>query len=168
MSPAPHPLISIIVAMTPDRVIGRDNSLPWHLPADLKHFKQVTMGKPIVMGRRTWESLPGLLPGRRHIVITRNAAYRAEGAEIAHSLAQALTLAGDAEEIMIVGGAELYAQALPLAHRIYLTLVDAEVQGDAYFPAYDQDRWREIASESHPGDDKNSFAYSFKLLEIDN
>jgi len=168
MSPAPHPLISIIVAMTPDRVIGRDNSLPWHLPADLKHFKQVTMGKPILMGRRTWESLPGLLPGRRHIVITRNAAYRAEGAEIAHSLAQAITLAGDAEEIMIVGGAELYAQALPLAHRIYLTLVDAEVQGDVHFPAYDGDRWREIASESHPGDDKNPFAYTFKLLERDN
>lgn len=165
MSRAIPPLISIIVAMTPDRVIGRDNALPWHLPADLKHFKAVTMGKPIIMGRRTWESLPGLLPGRRHILITRNTGYRAEGAEIAHSLEQAIELAGGVEEIMIVGGAALYAQALPLADRIYLTLVEADVQGDAHFPDYDESQWREIENEPHSADDRNPFAYSFRLLE---
>jgi len=164
MSGTARPIISIIVAMASNRVIGRDNRLPWHLPADLKHFKAVTMGKPMVMGRRTWESLPGLLPGRRHIVITRNEHYSAEGAELAHSLEQALAVAGDVEEVMIVGGADLYAQALPLADRLYLTLVDIEAEGDAFFPPIDERDWKEVSNEAHQADDKNPFPYRFRLL----
>jgi len=151
--------------MTPNRVIGRDNRLPWHLPADLRHFKAVTMGKPMIMGRRTWESLPGLLPGRRHIVVTRDRGYRAEGAELAHSLEEAIATAGAVEEVMIVGGGHLYAQALPLADRLYLTLVETDVEGDTFFPALDASQWHEVASEAHPADDKNPVPYRFRRLE---
>lgn len=165
MSGTARPIISIIVAMASNRVIGRDNRLPWHLPADLKHFKAVTMGKPMVMGRRTWESLPGLLPGRRHIVITRNEHYSAEGAELAHSLEQALAVAGEVEEVMIVGGAKLYAQALPLADRLYLTLVDIEVEGDAFFPPIDETDWKEVSNEARPADEKNPIPHRFRLLQ---
>lgn len=165
MSPAARPRISLVVAMARNRVIGRDKGLPWHLPADLRHFKALTMGKPIVMGRRTWESLPGLLPGRRHIVVTRNPGYRAEGAEVVHSLDEAVTAAGPVNEIMVVGGANLYAQALPLADRIYLTLIEAEIDGDTFFPSWDSDEWVEVASDHHPADDRNVFACRFIILE---
>jgi dihydrofolate reductase len=157
-------MVSIIVAMAPNGVIGHDNRLPWHLPADLRHFKAVTMGKPMIMGRRTWESLPGLLPGRRHIVVTHNSGYQADGAEVAHSLEEAIATAGDVEEVMIVGGGNLYAQALPLADRIYLTQVDMEVEGDAFFPALDESQWLELESEAHPADEKNPFPYRFRML----
>ena len=129
--------LTIIAAMARNRVIGKDNRLPWYLPADLQHFKKITMGKPMIMGRRTWESLPGLLPGRRHIVITRDLAYKADGAEVAHSLEQAIQLAGDVEEIMLVGGANLYAQALDIADRMQLTEIDLDVDGDAWFPEFE-------------------------------
>lgn len=156
------PVISVIAAMARNRVIGIDNQLPWQLPADLKHFKALTMGKPMIMGRKTWESLPGLLPGRSHIVVTRDPDYVAEGARVAHSLEAAIALAGElGDEAMIIGGANLYAQALPLADRLYLTLVDADVDGDAWFPAFDERQWVPEDREDHPADARNRHAYSF-------
>lgn len=151
--------------MARNRVIGRDNSLPWHLPADLKHFKELTLGKPIIMGRKTWESLPGLLPNRRHIVVTRQQDYVAEGAGTAPDLESAIGLAGEVEEVMIVGGANLYAQALAIADRLYMTLVDAEIEGDACFPEFDMDAWRVMDESSAPADEKNRYALRFLTLE---
>ncbi|MCP3670217.1 MAG: type 3 dihydrofolate reductase [Gammaproteobacteria bacterium] len=159
-----RPLISIIVAMAENRVIGSDNALPWHLPADLKHFKAMTLGKPIIMGRKTWESLPGKLPDRTHIIITANSDYAVADCVVVHSLEAALEAAGDVPEVMIVGGAMLYRQALPLADRLYLTLVEAQVEGDAWFPEYDPAQWQEIARQRHPSDGKNPYAYSFLAL----
>lgn len=150
--------------MARNRVIGRENSLPWHLPADLQHFKQVTIGKPIVMGRKTWESLPGVLPGRRHIVVTRQSDYQAEGAETASNLQQAIRLAADVDEVMIVGGASLYALALPIADQLYMTLVDAEIDGDASFPEFDISQWRELCRSLYPPDANNSYGMEFIRL----
>lgn len=156
------PILSVIAAMARNRVIGRDNQLPWHLPADLQHFKRLTMGKPMIMGRHTWESLPGLLPGRPHIVVSRDSRYRAAGASVAHSLDEALELAGElGDEVMLIGGANLYAQALPLADRLYLTLVDAEIDGDAWFPAFDTDDWVLEDRQDQPADQRNAHPYSF-------
>ena len=160
-----HQTISLIAAMAENRVTGRDNPLPWRLPADLKHFKALTVGKPIVMGRKTWESLPGLLPGRHHIVITGNESYQAEGGSVVHTVEEALAAAGDAPEVMIVGGAAFYEQMLHRAQRIYLTLVHAEIEGDAWFPAYDADEWQELEREHHPADEKNPYAYTFLTLQ---
>jgi dihydrofolate reductase len=160
----PKPLISIIVAMAENHVIGRNNELPWRLPADLQHFKTLTVGKPIIMGRRTWESLPGLLPDRRHIVLTRDAGYVAEDCLVVHTMEEAISAAGDVPEVMIIGGSNLYQQFLPVAHRIYLTLVHAEVQGDALFPDYDESCWREEARETHPPDENNPYPYTFLAL----
>lgn len=128
--------------MTPEGVIGRDGGLPWHLPADLAHFKSVTMGKPIVMGRKTFESIGRPLPGRKNIVVSRRADYSADGVVVVHSLDEALEAAGDVAEIMIIGGAQLYAAALPVAQRIYLTLVGKPVEGNTVFPEVDWARWR--------------------------
>ena len=163
--PMNRPLISIISAMARNRVIGHENRLPWHLPADLQRFKAITMGKPMVMGRKTWESLPGLLPGRPHIVVSRNRDYRAEGARVVHSLEEAIDAAGRVEELMIVGGANLYTQALSHARRMYLTLIDAEVEGDTWFPAFDTDEWQEAAREVHRADEHNPYDYQFITLE---
>lgn len=151
MTTESRPTLSIIAAMARNRVIGRDNRLPWRLPADLRHFKTLTMEKPMIMGRNTWESLPGLLPGRRHIVLTRDTDYRAEGAEIAHDLDQAIRIAGDVEEIMIIGGEQIYRQALPRASQLLLTLVDLTPDGDAWFPEFSPAHWREEEREEHPG-----------------
>ena len=122
--------IALVAAMAKNRVIGKDNRLPWRLPDDLRHFKKLTLGKSIVMGRKTWESLPGVLPDRRHIVISRNPDYQAEGAETVNSVEQALELVTD-QEVLIVGGANLYQQMLPVADKMYLTLVEADIEGDA-------------------------------------
>jgi dihydrofolate reductase len=157
--------LSLIAAMAENRVIGRGNALPWRLPADLAHFKRLTLGKPILMGRRTWESLPGLLPHRTHVVITRNRDYRAEGAEVVHSLEQALEVFGAVDEVMVIGGGELYAQCLPRAARMHLTLVHAEVEGDTRFPAFDPADWVECGRESHPADERNPYPYTFLELE---
>lgn len=167
MLPGMHkkPIISLIAAMDEGRVIGCDNRLPWRLPADLQHFKRLTLGKPIVMGRKTWESLPGLLPGRTHIVISANRSYRAEGCLLVHTVEQALAAAGEVEEIMIVGGANLYRQLLPRADRLYLTRVHTRVAGDAWFPDYDDSHWHESAREEHAADERNPFAYAFITLE---
>ena len=158
------PLISIIAALAGNRVIGNDNALPWHLPADLKHFKAMTVGKPIIMGRKTWESLPGRLPDRVHIIITANPDYQAEGCVVVHSLEAALEAAGEVPEVMIVGGAMLYRQALPLAHRLYLTLVEVDIEGDTRFPEFDQTQWREIERQRHSSDERNPHAYSFVTM----
>jgi dihydrofolate reductase len=158
------PVISIIAAMSENRVVGQNNRLPWHLPADLRHFKELTVGKPIVMGRRTWESLPGLLPDRVHIVITTDRSYLAEGCLLAHSVDQALEAAAGAPEVMIVGGANLYQQTLHRAHRMYLTLVHARVTGDAFFPDFDEREWRELERESHREDERNPYPYTFITL----
>lgn len=162
MSDANIPTLTLIAAMARNRVIGIANRLPWHLPADLQHFKAATLGKPMIMGRKTWESLPGLLPGRPHIVVSRDPGYVAEGAQVAHSLEAAIRLAaGNADEVMVIGGAHLYAQALPLADRLCLTLVDAEPEGDAWFPEFDQADWQLESREDHPADERNRYAYSF-------
>ena len=156
--------IILIAAMDRKRVIGCDNRLPWRLPDDLKHFKALTLGKAIVMGRKTWESLPGLLPDRRHIVITGNRDYQAEQAEVVHSLDEAVAQAGS-DDVLVVGGAEIYRQFLPRADRLELTLVDTEVTGDAWFPAWSPSDWRETARTHHPADDRHKVAFDFVTLE---
>lgn len=160
-----HTRIALIAAVADNQVIGSGNRLPWHLPADLRHFKAVTLDKPIVMGRRTWESLPGPLPRRTHIVVTRDPHYRAEGCILAGSPEEALQAAGAVPEVMIVGGADLYRQFLPLAQRMYLTLVHARFQGDAFFPPWDPREWSQTAREDHRADARNACAYSFLTLD---
>jgi dihydrofolate reductase len=152
-------ILSLIVAMDRRRLIGRDNALPWRLPEDLRHFKATTLGKPIIMGRKTWESLGRPLPGRRNILVSRNPAYAAEGAEVAASLPAALQLAQDEEEVFVIGGSELYRQALPLAHRLYLTEIDAAFEGDAWFPEFSADEWLETSREPQVGADGLPFAF---------
>ncbi len=160
-----RPIISLIAAMAKNRVIGINNKMPWHLPADLRHFKALTVGKPIVMGRKTWESLPGLLPDRPHIVVTRDLNYQAEGCLVVHSIDEALATVGDVPEIMIVGGAAFYATMLPQADRLYLTQIETTVEGDAFFPEYNTAEWQVIAQEEHSADEKNPFSYRFLTLE---
>ena len=145
------PEIVLVVARADNRVIGRDGALPWHLPDDLKRFRALTMGKPIVMGRRTFESLPRLLPGRRHIVLTHDRTWRADGAEAAHDVAGALALAGDTAEAMVIGGAEVFALFLPRAQRIELTEVHREVAGDVLMPPLGEG-WR-VAARTMGGPD---------------
>ena len=157
--------IALIAAMAKNRIIGRNNQLPWRIPADLKHFKVLTMGKPIIMGRKTYESIGRPLPGRDNIVLTGDVTYRAEGCEVVHSIAQALQVAGAVEEAMIVGGSDLYRQTIGDADRLYLTLVKAEVEGDAWFPKIDSRQWREIKREAHRADDSNQYDYAFVVLE---
>lgn len=161
----PLPNLSIIAAMSDNGIIGRDNRLPWHMPVDLAHFKRITMGKPILMGRRTWESLPGLLPHRTHVVVTRNRDYEASGGHVVHSIEDALALFGDADELLVVGGETLYRQTLPLASRMYLTMVHARFDGDARFPGYERDEWCETAREEHAADERNAHACSFVTLQ---
>lgn len=157
--------ISLIVAMADNRVIGNNNGLPWHLPADLQHFKAITMGKPIVMGRKTRESIGRPLPGRTNIVVTRDRSYQAEGCVVVHSIDEAFAAAADAEEIMIIGGAEFYRQVLPRTGTIYLTQVHGSFEGDAFFPLLDAAEWEEIAREDHEPDERNPHAYSFVQLQ---
>lgn len=157
--------IAIVVAMADNRVIGRDNRLPWHLPADLRHFKQLTLGKPVLMGRKTHESIGRPLPDRTNIVVTRDRSYTAPGCIVAHSLERALQAAGGCAEVMVIGGMELYRQLLPRADCIYLTLVHAAFEGDAFFPELDAGEWREVERADWMPDEKNSWPYSFVRLE---
>lgn len=152
-----RPRISLIVARARNGVIGRDGGLPWKIPGELAHFKRSTMGHPIVMGRKTWESLGRPLPGRRNIVVTRNAQYAAPGAEVVASLPAALALCADVDEVFVIGGAELYAQALPLARRAIVTEIDADYDGDAHFPALDPAQWQETARSVGPGAPAHAF-----------
>jgi dihydrofolate reductase len=141
--------ISIIVAMASNRTIGINNSLPWRCPEDLKHFKSLTMGHHMIMGRKTFDSIGKALPGRTTVVVTRNTRLQIDGCLIAHSLQQAIDICAGDREIFIVGGAELYIQALPLADTLYITEIQQEVQGDAYFPALQKGQWREISRDKH-------------------
>ena len=158
------PRIIIVVARATNGVIGRDGTLPWHIPADLKRFKALTMGSAMVMGRRTFDSLPGILPGRRHIVLTRDRSWNAEGAEVAHNVEEALRLAG-AEPIAVIGGADIFALFLPLADRVELTEVLDDVEGDTVMPDPRlAGEWRETLVDEHPAADGRP-AYRFVTLE---
>ena len=157
-------MISLVVAVSTNNVIGSEGDLPWRLSADLKHFKALTMGKPIVMGRRTWESIGRALPGRQNIVITRQADYVADGADVVTSPAAALRAAGDAAEIMVIGGGEIYALFLDKAERLYRTLVETSLGGDTYFPEIDKDDWQLISSDAHAADADNDFAVLFQTF----
>jgi len=165
MSATSKPRISVIAALAKNRVIGIENRLPWRLPEDLAHFKALTLNHPILMGRKTFESLGRPLPGRTNIVITRNANYRPEGCLVADSLHAAIALCGDADEVFFIGGADLYAQAIPLADRLYLTEVNNEAEGDAWFPEYDKRAFREISRESHMGGKGDALRFDFVVYE---
>lgn len=158
-------MLSLIVAAGEHNEIGKDGAMPWHLPADLRHFKAVTLGKPVIMGRRTWDSIGKPLPGRRNIVITRDRMWSAEGCEVAHSLPEALVMAAGEPEIMLIGGGQLYREALPRAQRIYLTRVHGTFDADTFFPSFDMNQWRETVRETHPADAANPHACSFLVLE---
>jgi len=163
--------LAIIVAAAENGVIGRNNGLPWHLPEDLRYFKRVTMGKPIVMGRKTFESIGRPLPGRSNIVISRNVALSASGVQVVASLDEALVLADKiahadgAAEVVVIGGAEIYQLAMPLAERLYITEVHASVEGDAVLPPIHWPDWREISRERHAASAGNPFDYSFVVYE---
>jgi dihydrofolate reductase len=159
------PRISLIVAMAKNRVIGVNNTLPWHLPADLKHFKTLTMGHHIVMGRKTYESIGKPLPGRTSVVVTRNAEYSVPGVIVVHSLEEALSACGEDDEVFVIGGAELYRQAIKFADCIYMTEIDADISGDALFTEFDSKSWQEIARESHAADEKNERPYHFVVYD---
>lgn len=165
MSSRPFPRVALVAAMGEGRVIGRGNRLPWHLPADLRHFRQLTLDKTIVMGRKTWESLPGPLPRRRHVVVTRDSAYEAPGCEIATSVEAALRLAGNEDEILVIGGAELYRVTLPYAQRLYLTLIHADFDGDTWFPDWDPADWTETFRDEHAADAQNPYGFAFVVLD---
>lgn len=158
--------ISLIVAMGENQVIGADNRMPWHLPADLKRFRQITMGKPMLMGRKTYESIGRPLPGRKNIILTSNPDYHAPGCVVVHSLEQAFQ-AADAEELMVIGGSALYRECLPIAERLYLTQIHREFVGDTFFPDFERAAWREVAREEVEADPDSGLSYSFLVLERD-
>ena len=159
-----HPPIAIVVAMAENRVIGRDGGLPWRLPADMARFRALTMGKPIVMGRRTHESIGRALDGRRNIVVTRRPGYRAPGCTVTASLEAAIEAASDAEEVAVIGGASVYERALLIADRIHLTLVHASVDGDVRFPHIEPGAWREVSRAERRADARNRYDVSFVEL----
>jgi len=156
---------SLVVAMARNRVIGRDNQLPWRLPADLAYFKRVTMGHPIIMGRRTYESIGRPLPGRLNIVVSRSPQFSAPGCTVVPSLAEAWRAAGDAEEVCVIGGTSIFAEALPAADRIHLTEVEAEVPGDTWFPEFDRGEWTEREVERHAPDERHAYPFRIVVLE---
>lgn len=159
-------LISLIVAIADDNVIGIENRLPWKLPVDMRWFRLHTLGKPIVMGRKTFESFGGKpLPDRTNIVVTSDTNYKAEGAVVAHSIDEALKLAGDAEEVMIIGGDSFYRQMLPRADLFYLTQVHGKFEADAWFPEFDLNEWKELERTEYPADEANPYACSFIVLQ---
>ena len=163
--------LALIVAAARNNVIGRNNTLPWHLPQDLKYFKSVTLGKPIIMGRKTYESIGRPLPGRVNIVITRQSGWMAEGVKVASDLTSAIAFAqqalsestGSAGEAMIIGGAEIYRSSIELAQRIYLTRINAEIEGDAFFPELDERKWRKVSVT--PGDANSPLLHEFQIFE---
>lgn len=159
-------MISIIAAMGKNRELGLDNKLLWKLPVDMKFFRQTTMGKPILVGRKTYESFGGKpLPGRQNIVITRDENYQSEGADIVHNIDAALAKAGNVEEIMIIGGASFYEQTLPKADRLYLTYVDGDFEADSWFPQIDETQWKETSRVLNSADEKNPFDCSFVVYD---
>jgi len=153
--------LSLIVAMDNNRLIGANNALPWHLPADLAFFRRVTMGKPVLMGRKTHQSIGRPLPGRRNIVISRNPDFHAEGCELAPGLDEALRLAADADEVMLIGGASLYQQAMPRVEQMYITRIHHQFSGDAWFPEFDEGQWRIEFREDFEAGHKQEYDFSF-------
>lgn len=172
--PAPAPgagncdgsmLISIIVAMDRNRLIGAQGTMPWRLPADLRWFKKVTMGKPVVMGRKTYESIGKPLKGRRNVVLTRDRQYSAPGCVVVHSIEEAIHASENGEEVMIIGGAQLYRQFLPRSERIYLTRIEAAFEGDTYFPDFSEEQWQIVFDEQHEAGEHNRHPFRFQILE---
>ena len=155
----------MIAAMGKDRVIGKDNKMPWHLPADLQWFKKTTLGSPILMGRKTYDSIGRPLPDRLNIILSRDTSLKIEGCTVVNSLQDALNAAKGADEVFITGGAHLYDTFLEDADRLYLTLIDGRFEGDTYFPDYTQFQWQEVDRIDNPADDKNPHPYSFLTLE---
>ncbi|MER2039934.1 MAG: type 3 dihydrofolate reductase [Solibacillus sp.] len=155
-------MISLIVAHDLNRVIGYENGMPWHLPSELQYFKKMTMGKPMIMGRKTFESIGRPLPGRRNIVITRNTNYSADGIEVVGSLDEALQLVQDVPEIMIIGGAQIFEQAMAIADKLYITLINYEFNGDTYFPQYEE--WQ-LTSSSEPINTDNGYTFQYCIFE---
>jgi dihydrofolate reductase len=162
---ASAPRLSIIAALAENRTIGLNNALPWQLPADLKHFRRITLGHPVIMGRRNYESIGRPLPERDNIVMTRRTDYHAPGCKVVASLESALAAATGTDEIFVIGGAELYAQTIASVQRMYLTYVHARVTGDTFFPAFDALEWRELSRVRYEVDDRHAYAYSFVTLE---
>lgn len=161
------PVLSAIAAQGENRVIGKDNKMPWHLPADLKHFKTITSGHPVLMGRKTFESIGKPLPNRTNIIMTRDSNYSAPDCIIVNNVETAVSMANELEmdEIFIIGGAEIYRQLLPQIQRVYLTIIHHAFEGDAFFPELNKNEWHEISREKHLADDKNPYDYSFVVLE---
>ncbi|MBX9586340.1 MAG: type 3 dihydrofolate reductase [Gammaproteobacteria bacterium] len=157
--------ISLIAAMAHHRVIGKNNQLPWHLPADLKHFKALTTGKVVVMGRKTFEAIGKPLPNRKNIVLTHDRHWNREGVIVVHSWEQAVALSGSEEELIVIGGAQLYEQTLSKASTFYLTLIDSDIEGDAVFPEWNANEWQEVERNEHPADEKNSYNMIFITLK---
>jgi dihydrofolate reductase len=158
-------IISLVAAMDRNRLIGADGRLPWHLPADLAHFKRLTLGKPVLMGRRTFESIGRPLPGRHNIVLSRDPGFQAQGCSVVSTLAAGLAAGQGAAELMVIGGASLYALCLARAVRMYLTLVDAELEGDVFFPAWDPLEWQEVERTPFAPDKRHAYGYSFVRLD---
>ncbi len=160
-----RPFVSAVVAAAENNAIGRDNQLLWHLPNDLRFFKHTTTGHAIIMGRKTYESVGRPLPNRRNIIVTRQAGYTAEGADVVHSLAAALESCAAAEHVFVVGGAEIYQQALPVTDRVYLTRVHVSLPGDSFFPQLDEQDWKLVSEDHHPADNRHAYGYTFMIYE---
>ncbi|HWK21395.1 MAG TPA: type 3 dihydrofolate reductase [Ureibacillus sp.] len=159
-------MISLIVAHDNNRVIGYENKMPWHLPGELQYFKEQTMGKPMIMGRKTFDSIGRPLPGRKNIIITRNENFQVDGVEVARSLEEALKLAGDVEEVMIIGGEQIFKMALPITDRLYITHIEHDFNGDTYFPPYG-DEWK-LISKSEPVEAPDGYSYTYCIYERNN
>ena len=158
-------VLSMIVATAQNRIIGKDNDMPWHLPADLQYFKKMTLGKPIIMGRKTFESIGRPLPGRKNIVISRDPNYQANGVNTVTTVDDALALVKDVEEIMVIGGGAIYKHCMPAATRLYITHINAEVAGDTQFPEYDLNEWNKVSSDVRLADENNKYDVDFCVYE---
>ena len=158
-------MISFVVAIGQNNVMGKDNAIPWHIPADLKFFKKVTMGHPIVMGRKTYDSIGKPLPGRENIIMTRNQNYAQEGCTVIHTIEELLKLEEKNEEVCVIGGAEIFKITFPHADRLYLTKINHEFEGDTFFPDFDESEWKIISEEKGPKDEKNPYDYTFFIYE---
>jgi dihydrofolate reductase len=162
---AQQPLVSLIVAMAQNGVIGRGNALPWRLPKDLKRFREFTLGKSLLMGRKTFEAIGRPLPQRINLVLTRDRAWSADGVQVVHSVEEALRQVNATEELVAIGGAEIYSLVLPFAQRIYLTHVHADVPGDTFFPPFDSTQWTDVECSAHPADEQHAYPVTFMTLE---
>jgi len=159
-------ILSMIVAHADNRIIGKDNDMPWYLPADLAYFKITTLGKPVIMGRKTYDSIGRPLPGRQNIVISRDESLNIEGVEVVQSVEQALTVASGVDEIMVIGGGAIYAHCMPKADKLYITHIDAKIDGDTQFPDYDlENEWQMLASDTRQADEKNAYVLHFNVYQ---